>query len=214
MTELSFAKSFLSTLNGRPIKVAPDYAADLKTFEAKGPYTLPKMPQAMRKRQKLAPGQERSVTVRLRSLRNPPLDMISSAQPLSTSVHDLKQTVSEKAGIPSERIKLLYKKKPCTDSKTLKELLADGDTDTEFSVMIMGGSSSPSATEATETPAPAVEESEVPAAQGPSGEALLGTDEFWEDLKGFLTQRLKDEKKSEQVFGVFKGAWSSHTQGP
>ncbi len=37
MTELSFAKSFLSTLDSRPIKLSPDYAADLKTFEAKGP---------------------------------------------------------------------------------------------------------------------------------------------------------------------------------
>jgi len=171
------------------------------------------MPQAMRKRQKLAPGQERSVTVRLRSLRNPPLDMTSSGQPLSTSIHDLKQTVSEKEGIASEKIKLLYKKKPCADSKTLKELLADGDTDAEFSVMVMGGSSSSSAAEATETPAPAGE-SEAPAAQGPSGEALLNTDEFWDDLKGFLTQRLKDENKSEQVFGVFRDAWSAHDEQP
>ena len=37
MTELSFAKSFLATLDGRPIKLSPDHAADPKTFEHKGP---------------------------------------------------------------------------------------------------------------------------------------------------------------------------------
>ncbi len=37
MTELSFAKSFLSTLDNRPIKLPADYAADLKTLELKGP---------------------------------------------------------------------------------------------------------------------------------------------------------------------------------
>lgn len=139
--------------------------------------------------------------------------MTASAQPLSTSVHDLKRTVSEKVGISSEKVKLLYKKKPCADAKTLKELLADTETEIEFSVMVIGGSSTPAA-ETTETTPPAGEESEVPAAQGPSGEALLQTDEFWDDLRGFLTLRLKDEKKSGQVFGVFKDAWSSHSQRP
>ena len=37
MTELSFAKSFLATLDSRPIKLQSDYAADPKTFEPKGP---------------------------------------------------------------------------------------------------------------------------------------------------------------------------------
>ncbi|KAL8894420.1 MAG: hypothetical protein Q9207_008504, partial [Kuettlingeria erythrocarpa] len=37
MSELSFAKSFLSTLDNRPIKLPADHAADLKTLELKGP---------------------------------------------------------------------------------------------------------------------------------------------------------------------------------
>jgi len=40
MTELSFAKSFLSTLDSRPIKLQSDYVADPKTFEPKGPVSL------------------------------------------------------------------------------------------------------------------------------------------------------------------------------
>ncbi len=41
MTELSFAKSFLSTLDSRTIKLQSDHAADPKTFEPKGPVSLP-----------------------------------------------------------------------------------------------------------------------------------------------------------------------------
>jgi len=171
------------------------------------------MPQAMKKRQTLAPGQERSVKVRLRSLRNPPLDMICSDQSMSTSIHDLKQTVAEQAAISAEKIRLLYKKKPCADSKTLKGLLAEGEVDVEFSVMVMGGSaSSTAAGGAVEENGSTEEASEGPAAQGPSGEALLKTEEFWEDLKGFLMQRLKDQKMSEQLSGVFKRAWSERDQ--
>lgn len=41
MTELSFAKAFLSTLDNRAIKLQPDHAADLKTLELKGAVCLP-----------------------------------------------------------------------------------------------------------------------------------------------------------------------------
>lgn len=37
MTELSFAKSFLATLDSRPVKLQSDHVADPKTFEPKGP---------------------------------------------------------------------------------------------------------------------------------------------------------------------------------
>ncbi len=163
------------------------------------------MPQPMKKKQKLAPGQERSINVSLKSLRNPPLDISLQIQPLSTSIHDLKQTVSEKAEISTDKIKLLHKKKPCSDSKTLKELVAEEDSEVEFSIMVMGGASTASP-ERAGTPA-VVPPVDTPAAQGPSGEKLMETDEFWDDLKGFLTQRLKDQGEGEKVFGIFKSAW-------
>ncbi len=170
------------------------------------------MPQPMKKRQKLAPGQERSVKVRLRSFRNPPLDMICSGQSLSTSIHDLKQSVSEQSAIPSDKTKLLYKKKPCPDSKTLKELLADGDVDVEFSVMVMGGAPSTTVDTPVESQTPAEGAPEASVAQGPSGEALLESEQFWEDLKGFMMQRLKDEKISTELKGVFREAWAGHSR--
>lgn len=37
MTELSFAKSFLSTLDSRSVKLQADYVADPKNYEPKGP---------------------------------------------------------------------------------------------------------------------------------------------------------------------------------
>lgn len=47
-----------------------------------------------------------------------------------------------------------------------------------------------------------------PVAQGLSGPAVLETEEFWEDLKGYLQQRIRDEKTAEEVVGKFRGAWS------
>lgn len=133
---------------------------------------------------------------------------------MSTSIHDLKQTVAEQASISAEKIKLLYKKKPCADSKTLKDLLAEGEVDVEFSVMVMGGgaASSMAGGAAAEENVGMEGASEGSVAQGPSGEALLGTEEFWEDLRGFLMQRLKDQKMSEQLSGAFRRAWRERDQ--
>lgn len=163
------------------------------------------MSQPMKKRQKLAPGQERSINVSLKSLRNPPLDISLPIQPLSTSIHELKQIVSNKSEISTDKIKILHKKKPCGDSKTLKELIANGDSDVEFSIMVMGGANTATPERAS---TPAVPDTvDAPVAQGPSGENLVETEEFWGDLKGYLTQRLKDEAEGEKVFGIFKSAW-------
>jgi hypothetical protein len=48
-----------------------------------------------------------------------------------------------------------------------------------------------------------------PVAQGESGAALLKGEEFWSDLKGFLTQRLRNEEQGEKVYGVFRKAWEA-----
>lgn len=39
--EVTFAKSFLSTLDSRPVKLQSDYAADQRTIELKGAVSLP-----------------------------------------------------------------------------------------------------------------------------------------------------------------------------
>jgi hypothetical protein len=47
-----------------------------------------------------------------------------------------------------------------------------------------------------------------PAAQGPSGKDVVN-DEFWSDLRGFVVQRIRDEKEGDKMTGVFKSAWES-----
>lgn len=158
------------------------------------------MPRPMTKRQKLAPGQERSLNISLKSLRNPPLDIVLKSQSPLTSILDLKTEVSSQASIPLGKIRILYKKKPVGDAKVLKDLVAEDEMSAEFSVMVMGGAAGIKRDE--ELAATAV-------AQGPNGTEVLGTNEFWEDLKGFLTQRLQDQGEGERVFGLFRKAWET-----
>jgi hypothetical protein len=98
---------------------------------------------------------------------------------------------------------VLSQKKPVADSKILKDLVKDGEEKIEFSVMVIGGAAT----------VKKVEEEIIPevgnAAQGDSGKAVLGKQEFWGDLKGFLVQRLRDEKEGERVYSVFRKAWES-----
>lgn len=164
----------------------------------------------MSKAVSLAPGQERSITVRIKSLRNPPLDIRLSSQPLNTSILDVKTSVSSETTIPVDKIKVLHKKKPVADSKVLKDLLGEDETSVEFSVMVLGGAA------AVASPAPKNEDDPTAAAadaastaQGTSGEAVLQTDAFWTDLRGFLSQRIRDEKITDELFGKFLSSWES-----
>jgi len=95
----------------------------------------------------------------------------------------------------------------------------------ELGVMIIGGAASisspkamdegksaPAATASEEaaTPMEGIEKvTSPPPAQGPSGQEMLQTDDFWDDLKGFLEQRLKDEGEASRLKEVFRGAWKS-----
>lgn len=169
------------------------------------------MPKAMTKRVALVPGQERSVTVLIKSLRNPPLDIKLTSQPLNTSILDVKNVVVEQTGIAADKIKVLHKKKPIADSKVLKDLLGDGETSVDFSVIIIGGAAAVGS-DAPVTTAGKTEGAAAPVAnpaQGPSGDAVLQTDEFWTDLRGFLLQRIRDEKITEELFGKFLSSWES-----
>ena len=98
-----------------------------------------------------APGSSKSITIRLKSGRNPALEFTVPNAPLSTtSVEDLKDAVRGRVAdaqdnkVPLEKIKILYKRKPVT-GKTISELLADepemlaGGKEVEVGVMIMGG---------------------------------------------------------------------------
>ena len=149
---------------------------------------------------------------------------------LDTTIHDLKTQYAEKSGSPQDKIKLLLNKKPTADLKTLKELGVEKDV--ELSVMVMGGTSTtPMASPAVErsepalpATAPVVDKMDIdskdraPASeraqaesQAPPADTAAGTpksEEFWADLKGFLSQRLRDQKEAEKVAQVFREAWS------
>ena len=164
------------------------------------------MPRPMTKRQDLAPGEESSVNLTFKSIRNPPLDIVLSGQPISMSVLNLKHAVSDKAKIPVDKIRLLYKKKPCSDVKTVRDLMPAGERELEFSVMVVGGASSSAAPEGTN--AGLMEERVgTPKPQELEGKNLLGTEEFWSDLKEFLEQRLKDKGEGDNVLRIFRNAW-------
>ncbi|KAI1269733.1 cell-cycle control medial ring component [Xylariaceae sp. FL1019] len=206
MTEVAFAKSFLAALDGRPIKLSPDHVEDPKTYQARNAYTLSKMPKAMSKRRPsaTAPGQERSLTVTVKSLRNPPLDLRFSSQSLNTSVLDIKASISKETGIAEDKIKVLHKKKPVADSKVLKDLATDDETVVEFSAMVMGGAAA-----LPKTDSPTKTDSQNDVAQGPSGSEVLESQDFWDDLKGFLLQRIRDEQVAADLTSTFHGAWKA-----
>ncbi|RMJ07430.1 hypothetical protein BHE90_007273 [Fusarium euwallaceae] len=203
MSETAFAQTFLGSLQSRPLRLSADHVEDPKTFPARPPYIIPRMPKAMSKPTHLAPGSERSVTVSLKSLRNPPLSIKLTSQPLDTSVLDIKNSVQKQTRIPVAKMKLLHNKKPVPDSKILKDLLGDTDMSIEFTVMVIGGAA-----------AIPPEEPEAAPEVLPTGKEALETEEFWSDLKGFLMQRLKDEAQAEELSVLFRSSWQSNQASP
>lgn len=133
----------------------------------------------------------------LKSLRNPPLDIKLTSQPLTTSLHDIKTVVSQRARIPSEKLKILHNKRPLQDSKALKDIVGDEEKTVEFAVMVIGG-------------AAAV----LPAERAGSATPAIETEAFWSDLNGFLMQRLKDEALGKELSALFRSSWESKNSKP
>lgn len=148
------------------------------------------------------PGSTPSLKIILKSLRNPPLTLSLSLESPLTSIHELKAAVVKELGASAkiENIRILYKKKPCLDSKTVKEIVGDEDTgkEVEFTVMVIGGFVDPVSQQGSNP---------GPVSQGPSGDEILRSEEFWGDLKGFLLQRVREEEKATEALNVFKEAW-------
>lgn len=215
MTELSFAKTFLSSLDSRPLKLQPDYTANPKTVELNGAYTLPKMPTPFKRATSSGlvdeAAQKPSVlNVTLKSSRNPVLSISLPKTDLGTTVLDFKQKVASDLKLEgTEKIRILFSKKPAGDVKTLKELVGDeplqAGQEIELGVMVMGYKEADVAK--TEDTTTRDADGETSVAQGPSGEDVLGAEEFWADLKSFLVQRIRDEAKAGVVFDKFRGSW-------
>lgn len=178
------------------------------------------MPHPMRKSDPSTstsnPGSTPSLTITLKSLRNPPLSLSLSSQSPTTSIFELKTAVAKQIGRDVvENIRVLYKKKPCSDSKTVKEVVGEelNGGEVEFSIMVIGGATMGSSQE-QESARAGVESggAHPPVAQGPTGDAVLATDEFWLDLRAYLIQRLRDEEKADDVWRAFKEDWTRRTQ--
>ncbi|MCJ1407706.1 hypothetical protein MMC19_001777 [Ptychographa xylographoides] len=176
------------------------------------------MPHPMRRPTKLsAPGSTPAITIILKSLRNPPLDISLIARPLTTSILELKQEVAGKISAQgTEKIRILYNKKPCVDSKTVKDVLGDElsmPNAIEFSVMVIGGVGSGDrpkevpVVQSGETAGDTKMEDAPTVAQGASGLEVMESQEFWEDLKGYLFQRVRDEDIAEKASKLFQEVW-------
>ena len=167
-----------------------------------------------------------SVNVILKPLKgSDQLDL--QAQPPNTTVLELKAQYAEKFSLDKTKIKLLLNKRPCTDLKTLKDILPDPlPTKADFSVMLLAGASTPSqaSTPAPASPAVKADDSQklppdsAPLSEHAQAEAealphahdtatqMLQNDEFWADLKDFLVQRLRDEDQGERLVRIFRKA--------
>jgi len=227
MNELAFARQFLAALDTRPTKLSSDHVADPRSYPAQGAYTLPKFPSQPAKRKRApsttAPGSQKALptlTVSLKNLKSPSSSVTLESQTLGTSIYDLKTAYAAKTNAAVDKIKLLHSKKPIPDSKTLKEVLGDaaeGAKEVEFSVMVMGGvgagvssssnKASPVTSPGIEAPGPDLMSAKAPVAQGVSGAQVLKEEAFWEDLKGFLQQRVRDEGEARRLSGLFRSAW-------
>ena len=156
------------------------------------------------------PAADRTIDITLKSLRNPPISLTLPSQSVTTSVIDLKSAIAKEVRAKSiDGVKVLYNKKPCADSKTIKDILGEEEipSEMEFSIMIMGGAA------AIEQKIEDGKAEQPSVAQGASGDEVLESEEFWNDLKGFLSQRLKDDSKAEEVLNSFRSGWKGKGGG-
>ncbi|KAK0285530.1 hypothetical protein LTR35_004869 [Friedmanniomyces endolithicus] len=237
MSEVSFAKSFLASLDKRAIKLPADHVSDAKKYPAQSPFTLPRQTHPFPRKGATSTAsqqaKQKTVTATLKPMRGSGETITVADLTLTSTIHDVKTSYAQQSGQPQDKIKLLLNKKPAADLKTLQELGVEGGT-VELSVMIMGGGGSAATTPAVEksepvmsaplggddkmdvdssqTPAPASEKAQAEAdgkadAQGGTVAEMLKGEEFWADLKGFLAQRLRDEGEVEKLAKVFREAF-------
>ncbi|KAF7510263.1 hypothetical protein GJ744_006959 [Endocarpon pusillum] len=137
--------------------------------------------------------------------------------------------------VATEKIKILFNKKPVPASKKTISHVLEGESleqqgkTVEMGVMVIGGAPDPppktdptpgneavqTVDKAADGPSERMEGIETvtsppppPApVQGPSGKAILETEQFWKDLQGYLEQRIKDEAEAGSLVQKWKSDW-------
>lgn len=185
------------------------------------------MPKPYVKRARTSPSDPTStstssttLTITLKPLRGPSITITN--QTPDSSIYELKSACASQAGYLPEKVKVLWERKPVSDSKTVKEVVGDvavQGAQVEMGVMFMGqpgekvGESVKEEAKAAPSPPPQEEEDvwhEAPVAPGQEhGKAVLDTKEFWDDLHGFVLQRIKDEEVTKELVDGFRRSWRS-----
>ncbi|ETN44619.1 uncharacterized protein HMPREF1541_10289 [Cyphellophora europaea CBS 101466] len=222
MSELQFAKQFLTSLDAKAVKFQPDHAFDPKTFATRIPYTLPKLshpphPEPPKSGATLdpAPGSEPApssappITLTLKSNRNPNMSLTLTSLPISTPVASVKERIQSHLGGPPavslEKIKIILNKKPIPSSKkTLADAFADTDvadtTDVALSVMVMGGAVDPAVTTHTEAWAEDVDQTVGPESEKAAAEALAADAGGMEGVMPTTTSSTADDELAKPEF--------------
>jgi hypothetical protein len=164
MSELQFAKQFLTSVDAKNTKYQLDHVFDLKTFATRVPYTLPRLshpphpnPPKSTPSVPAAPGAApidagQNLSITLKSTRNPNMSLRLEDLTSATTIQSLKEAVQIHLGgagvVSIDKIKILLNKKPIPASKpTVRDAFTgtdvDGRTEVELAIMVMGGAPDP-----------------------------------------------------------------------
>ncbi|EPQ64589.1 Bgt-5242 [Blumeria graminis f. sp. tritici] len=217
MTELAFAKSFLSSLESRPTKLSADHIENPKCYTSRPVFNPPKHTGPLLKKRKVTPGATSNLTIRIKSQRNLPLDIKLPTQPPTSTIRDIKEYISNQTSIPIGKIKLLLNKKPVADNRILKDLVnarngeacknGEDSNSLDLSVMVLGGATLiEKESHALNASGQDNSTDSARALNSSDKSSLIETNEFWSDLRSYLSTQLQDEAEGERVCQIFKAA--------
>ncbi|KAL9082005.1 MAG: hypothetical protein Q9159_006801 [Coniocarpon cinnabarinum] len=211
MSEVTFAKQFLTVLDSKPQKLPSDYVADPKKLATQSAFILPRMSKPFPKSSESDPAvaSQQPINATLSPLRkapDSPAPVTLAIQP-KASIYELKTQLSQRTGYASDKVKILWERKPVTDSKTVQEVIGKDAGDVEFAVMYSGAPTA--APQASQQSLNQMDVDQTPVAQGQSGEAVLNTSQFWKDLQDFVLQRVRDEAVGKEAVALFEKAWKA-----
>lgn len=161
-----------------------------------------------------------TITIHLKSTRNPTLSLTLPSTPTSTSILDLKERIASEINQPSasaDKIRILYQKKPCADSKTVKDVVGDEalskqEATVEFGVMVMGYTASNLGPQFTEADMKVADKgAEVAEKQGKRkwefARGVMEGEDFWNELTGWLVERVGDDGFAGEVVEEWRKSW-------